>query len=289
MREAESVEYVSGGQRIRGRFYTPTPQTAAGAILICPGFTGTRAGGPYRRYIDRFVDIGYAVLHADYRGWGESEGLRHNLDPLGQIEDLQAGLTYLETRAETPADRLALFGTSFGGGHAVYLAGLDSRVRAAVAVSAIADGEQWLRSMRNEADWLDFLDSVAAERKRAVLGEAPVLVDPNTQIQISTAERTAFAQDQAQPKQVLRSPFACAQLIMQYAPRRLAAEASRVLFVYVEDDQVVPSDHTMTLFAAAQHPTQLVSLRGTGHYAAYADRFGEIAEASEAWFAAHLA
>ncbi len=41
-----------------------------------------------------------AVLTLDYRGFGDSEGDATFLDPMAQVDDIRAGLTYLESRPE---------------------------------------------------------------------------------------------------------------------------------------------------------------------------------------------
>lgn len=257
-------------------------------MLICPGFTGTRAGGPYGPYIERFVGAGYAVLHSDYRGWGESEGEPGYLHPLWQVEDLQAGLTYLTSRDEVDPDGLCLFGTSFGGGHAAYLAALDPRVRASVAVSAVADGGRWLREMRREYEWQDLLDRLAAERARVATGGTPTLVDPTEEIQVATPERRArFAGARPASSAPIRTPLECAQAIIEYSPLRLAPAARSILFIHVARDSVVPPEHSRALFAAAGEPKRIVELPGREHYAAYERHFETIWAETAAWLSAH--
>ena len=79
----------------------------------------------------------------DYRGFGDSEGDATFFDPMDQVADIRAALTYPRRRATTVDElRLGLFGSGgTGGGNAVIAAGLDERVKATVSQVPVADGE----------------------------------------------------------------------------------------------------------------------------------------------------
>ncbi len=92
----------------------------------------------------------------DYRGWGESDGrliaskdasplleagervlkvrvLREVVDPVDQIADCNNCLAALAAEPGVDASRIGVWGTSFGAGHAVFLAGTNPLVQAVVA------------------------------------------------------------------------------------------------------------------------------------------------------------
>lgn len=286
----DDVTYYSDGQRIRGWLYLPQRRPAP-AVVFCPGYTGTKYAAFYQPYVEALVAAGYAVLLSDYRGWGDSEGPRGHIDPRMQTDDLRAGLSYLETRPEIDRSRLGLLGVSYGGGHATYINGVDARVRAAVSISGVADGRTFLRSMRREHEWYEFLDALAEERRRLAVGEAPRLVHPNEEIQVATPERRATTvKGNVDPsKLATETPLVCAQAMLDYAPRRLAPETRRMLWVCVEEDAVVPSEESRQMFDLAPHPKRLVVLPGRGHYSAYLEQFATIWAEIDTWFATHLA
>jgi hypothetical protein len=288
--EREDVWYHADGHRISGWLYVPQVTPAPG-VVFCPGYTGTKYAAFYQPYVEALVAAGYAVLLADYRGWGDSEGPRGHIDPRTQTDDLRAGLSYLETRPEIDSDRLGLLGVSYGGGHATYVNGIDSRVRSAVSISGVADGPAFLRSMRREYEWYEFVDAVADERRRLALGEAPRLVHPNEDIQVSTPERRATTvKGNVDPsKLATETPLICAQAMLDYSPRRLAPETRRMLWVCVAEDAVVPADHSRQMYALAPDPKRLLVLEGRGHYAAYLGHFATIWPEIDAWFGTHLA
>ena len=108
---------------------------------------------PYARSLAR---AGFVVMAFDYRGWGESDGrviatadaprllepgertltvrvLREIVDPVDQTADARNCLAVLAAEPDVDPTRIGIWGTSYGGGHAVFLAGHDDRIRAVVA------------------------------------------------------------------------------------------------------------------------------------------------------------
>jgi len=290
MRQREDVEFRSDGVIVRGWLHLPDTAGPAPAVVFCPGYSGTRQAAFYQPYVEALADAGIGVLLSDYRGWGDSDGPRGVIDPRMQTDDLRAGLSYLETRPEVDGARLGLVGVSFGGGHATWINGIDRRVRAAVSISGVGDGADFLRSMRRRYEWYELLDRLEEEARSLVLGGEPTLVHPNEDIQIPTPERrSTTVKGPVDPSRTQTlTPLANAQAIIDYAPRRLAAETRRMLWLCVEHDAVVPSDQTRRMFLAAPEPKRLVILPGSGHYRAYVDHLETIRDEMLAWFAEHL-
>src|SRR5262249_1123566 len=69
----------------------------------------------------------------DYKGWGDSDGPRSRLAPYSRVADVQAALTFLGVQPEVDADRLGLYGTSYGAATVVWVAAIDPRVKCVVA------------------------------------------------------------------------------------------------------------------------------------------------------------
>ncbi|MEA2335582.1 MAG: uncharacterized protein QOG40_2072, partial [Solirubrobacteraceae bacterium] len=82
----------------------------------------------------RFADAGLGVLLFDYRSFGTSGGEpRQRVFPRDQAEDYRSALTWLSLQPEIDADRLGVWGTSFGGGTVLQVAAYDPRVKAVVS------------------------------------------------------------------------------------------------------------------------------------------------------------
>jgi dienelactone hydrolase len=84
-------------------------------------------------YAERFAREGYAVLVFDYRYLGLSDGEpRGQAIPHLQHEDIRAALSFVGAQPGIDASRIALWGTSFSGGHALFVGALDPRVKTVV-------------------------------------------------------------------------------------------------------------------------------------------------------------
>lgn len=89
----------------------------------------------------RFADAGIAALVFTYRHFGDSDGEpRHLLDIERQLADWAAALAYGRGLAGTDGERVALWGSSFGGGHVIEAAARDGSVTAVVSQCPFTDG-----------------------------------------------------------------------------------------------------------------------------------------------------
>ena len=283
----EAISFYSHGARVSAFYYPARAGQERGpALVFCPGFTGTKANPLYDLFLGPLNEAGYGVLVPDHRGWGESEGERGAIYPLDQVEDIRAGLSYLETRADVQPNRLGLFGVSFGGGNATYTAAVDGRVQAAVAVSAVGDGPTWLRMMRREPEWWEFLDELADDRRQRALTGRSKFVDPTEGIMIASPERRAL-KGAGNP---VHTPLASADAILDYRPvdvaHRIAPRA--MLLICLAGDPVVPADLSRAMYAAAGEPKKLVVLPGAAHYAGYETFQREIVEHTLDWLGRYL-
>jgi dipeptidyl aminopeptidase/acylaminoacyl peptidase len=294
---AEQVTFHGPGARLAGTLLLPDAMPSDAepipGIVHGPGWMGLRDARLYVPYHESLTGAGMAVLTLDYRGFGDSEGDATFLDPLGQVDDIRAGLTYLETRPEIDPRRLGAFGSGgTGGGHAVMVAGLDERVKAVVSQVPIADGEDWLRRMRYEDEWHAFRDRVAAAaRAHAATGEVE-LVSPRDGIMVPTPERrTTSIKSDVDTRVPTAVALQSAEAIFRYRPLDVAAAISprALMLIAVENDAVTPEDHARALYDAAGDPKLLVIQTGTTHYAAYEQYRDVVSPLIVEWFGRHLA
>ena len=140
-----------GGGAVRAR--VPGRQEAADDHHVSRlGWRGE--GAPHRRH--RLARAGYLVVTFDYRGWGASDArlvltspaptdrpghrftaevreIREVVDPLDQTTDLQNVIHWVQGEPQCDTDRIGLWGSSYSGGHVVYAAARDPRVKATVS------------------------------------------------------------------------------------------------------------------------------------------------------------
>jgi fermentation-respiration switch protein FrsA (DUF1100 family) len=126
----KDVSFVSGGLTCRGWFYPGVGTGPRPAIVMSHGVSAVKEQH-LAPYAERFAAEGYAVLVFDYRHLGSSDGEpRGRVIPHEQHEDIRAALTHVAALPEVDANRIALWGTSFSGGHALFVGALDPRVKA---------------------------------------------------------------------------------------------------------------------------------------------------------------
>jgi dipeptidyl aminopeptidase/acylaminoacyl peptidase len=291
MRTTE-VSFYSEGARLSALWRTPDTETGRlRAVIQGPGWLGLRDAKLYLRYHEALTAAGFGVLIFDYRGFGGSEGDRSRLSFAGQISDLLNGVTYLTTREDVDSEAIGVFGSGgTGGGNAVLLAARDDRVKAVVSQLPVADGEDWLHRMRSEAEWLEFLKGLDADRRDRVNTGKGRLVHPREEIMVPTPERRATAVkadvDDRIPSAISLS---AADEILTYKP----VEAARglrtpLMIIGVEGDATTPTDHAVRIFEAAAGPRQLIMQRHTTHYAAYDKYWEQITPRIVGWFDTHL-
>src|SRR5229473_878616 len=109
------------------------------AVAMAHGFGAVKEMylEPFAR---RFAAAGIAALVFDYRSFGASGGEpRQRVLLRDQIEDYRNALTWLSLQPEIDADKLAVWGTSFSGGHVIQVAAHDPRVKAVVSQTGAMD------------------------------------------------------------------------------------------------------------------------------------------------------
>ena len=141
---------LSDGSRLGAYVYSPKSATGKlPTIIMAYGWGGTMER--LRTEAAKFAQAGYLVVMFDYRGWGESEGrvvhsgaapkersthftaevteLREIRDPKADVEDLFNVMHWIQAEPQADINRIGLWGTSYGGGVAAYVAGYDHRVK----------------------------------------------------------------------------------------------------------------------------------------------------------------
>lgn len=133
-----SVRFKSGGVTLAGHLYRPpghsSTERTPGIVMCGPISSVKEQTLPH--YAERFADAGYTVLTFDPRNFGESDGgPRAHYDPGQVIEDYANAVSYMLTRNDIDADRVAAVGVCMGGGYAVSTGARDKRVKAVVSVA----------------------------------------------------------------------------------------------------------------------------------------------------------
>lgn len=132
--------FESRGDTLNAWLYLPAEITKPPVIVMAHGFGGQR----WMRlpaYAERFARAGMAVFVFDYRGFNDSEGQPRNyINPSRHLEDWDAAIAHVRTLENVDAKRMALWGTSFSGGHVIVEAAKHPEVLAVVSQVPFTDG-----------------------------------------------------------------------------------------------------------------------------------------------------
>lgn len=151
-----TVDIMSENVRLQGEvFYLKSNEgKRLPTIVTAHGWGGTGSG--LRPDNVELAQNGYAVVSFDYRGWGASDSrvvltgrrpagpaggtytaevkeLREYVDPFEQTEDWFNVISWTAIQPFVDPDRIGIRGTSFSGGHVIYVAAMDPRVKALVS------------------------------------------------------------------------------------------------------------------------------------------------------------
>src|SRR5918998_5244415 len=119
------LHFSSGADRCHAWLYLPAPTADTGPPPVIVMAHGLGAVKQLRLapVAERFQAAGYACLVFDYRHFGESEGEPRELLSLArQREDWRAAVEFARSLPEVDSGRVVVWGTSFGGGHAIVTA-----------------------------------------------------------------------------------------------------------------------------------------------------------------------
>jgi pimeloyl-ACP methyl ester carboxylesterase len=137
------IEFGSHGEVCRAWRYAPTTGGSAGrrpCVVMAHGFGATRDAS-IAPYAERFANAGMHVLVFDYRHFGASDGdPRQVVSARRQLQDYAAAIALARSLPGVDPARIAAWGTSFSGGHALVTAATVRGVAAAVCQCPMMDG-----------------------------------------------------------------------------------------------------------------------------------------------------
>lgn len=141
MSEREDLTFRSGDADCAAWLYRPEHASApVPCVVMAHGFTATR-GDRLPAYAERFAAAGIAALVFDYRHFGASGGQPRQLLDIGrQLDDYRAAIAFAKGLEGIDPTRIALFGSSFSGGHVITVAAGDPSIAAVVSQAPFADG-----------------------------------------------------------------------------------------------------------------------------------------------------
>lgn len=140
------ADFESDGTRCAGWLYTPEGVSNPPVVVMAHGFAAERTFA-LPRIAKEFVAREYAVFLFDYRNFGDSEGEPRNLVKASRhVEDWEAAIDHVRGLKAIDRRKIALWGTSYSGGHVIEAAADDRRIAAVVAQVPFVDGRTIARA-----------------------------------------------------------------------------------------------------------------------------------------------
>jgi len=137
----QDISFQSDGQTCRGWLFLPEAGESRPPVIVLGHGLGAVKEMGLEAYATRFTAEGYACLTFDYRHFGESDGEpRQLLDINKQLQDWQSAIGYARTLLQVDGKRVVLWGSSFGGGHALVAGSRDASVAAIISQCPFTDG-----------------------------------------------------------------------------------------------------------------------------------------------------
>lgn len=290
-----TVDFRSGDSYCSAWLYLPdsVSDTRAPVVVMGHGLGATREMG-LAPYAERFAAAGLAVLVFTYRHLGDSGGQpRQVLSMAEQLADWDAALAYATALPEVDASRVAVWGSSLGGGHAMAVAARHPELRAAVAQCPFTDGIASARALgvRESLTLFGFVarDVLAAARRKEPVC-VPVAAPPG-QPGLMTAPDALPGMLALLPENyqwVNRAAARSVLSLLHYRPGRAAKRiAAPALICISATDSVAPPGPTERY--ARQAPRGDVRLYAAGHFDFYlGDAYQQLVTDQTKFLVSHL-
>jgi dienelactone hydrolase len=274
------VDIYSEGVRMVGTVLhsQPVDGKKLPTVIMSHGWGGTAA--MLKPQAERFAQSGYFVLVFDYRGWGQSDSrwvrgdsvsgadsrreLREVVDPLDQAADIFSAVHWVMGEPMVDPSRVGLWGTSFSGGLAAYVAARDPRIK--TIVSQVA----WFGQPRTgmSPDTLKKYRSDATRRARGEIGYPPPGIREVGNLRGAPVWES----------------------FLRYAPiEDISAIEAAVLIIDAEKEELFDiREHGELAFQRAREPRKRAVIPGIAHYDIYGSAREQATEIALEWMDRHL-
>ena len=282
-------DFISHGVRCAAWLFLPEAKNPP-VVVMAHGFGAERT---FRlpAFAEKFCAAGLAVFLFDYRGFGDSDGEPRNLiSPPMHLEDWKTAIDHVRARPEVNAQKIALWGSSFSGGHVLVTAATVPGISAVVAQVPFVDGVAtamrypFLFQLKGTAHGLlDLLTIISGRPPHHV----PIVGKPDEFALMNTPECWPGVMSILPPNQVMKNfaPARIALTLPLYRPINYAANIPcPVMIVRAEKDSLIPPE-AVGKTAAKIKNVKLVSLP-VGHFEVYTGELFEKVSALEAGFLA---
>ncbi|KAL6242724.1 hypothetical protein RBB50_010370 [Rhinocladiella similis] len=279
----EDIEFKTSDRvTLRGWFYSSelTTSPKSPCLVMSHGFSALKEMD-LNTFAEHFISkLPIHCLVYDNRGFGDSDAAdgepRSEIVPMTQCSDMSDAITYAASRPEVNADKIGIWGSSYSGGHVLYVGAADRRVKAVLSQAPCVSGwDNFKRLVRGDFE-VGFNAAFAADRQARAEGKEPIMVpvvdaDPLKPSALPTPDSYEFFsawEKKCNWKNTVT--MKTVELFRAYEPQQLIDKISPtpLLMTVASGDVLTPADLALGAFARAREPKQL-QLLPCGHFEAY--------------------
>ncbi|MET9213371.1 MULTISPECIES: alpha/beta hydrolase [unclassified Nocardia] len=270
----ENVTFASGADRCAAWLYRPSADVSRKRPVVVMGHgLGCVKEMRLDAFAARFAAAGYIVLAFDYRHFGASTGEPRQLLDIGlQHSDWHAAIAYARALPGVDPEAVALFGTSFSGGHVLEIAKADPRVAAVVSQCPFTDGA--VSSMTLGLSAPKALALAAEDLAQSSSGQGPVMIPlagrPGEVALMNAADVLDGYLALVPPGMAFTNAVharVAADIPLYFPGKAAAAVKAPILFGVCDNDTVAPP--VPTLEYARSAPAATVRRYPVGHFDIY--------------------
>lgn len=293
--ERRDVTFKSQGLDCAAWYYVPAglkPGEKRPAIVMAHGFSAVKEMY-LDNYASKFAAAGFVVVVFDYRYFGGSAG-----EPRGlllwpeQVMDYRNAITWASLQPQVDPQRIGVWGTSYSGGHAMYLAAYDKRVKTVVAQVPVTN--VWSTYMarwpaEQQAGFLGWLAQNRADRvATGKINEIAVAAPEGKPSVWPLQEWYDSFMDLSRNAPSWRNsmPVESLDTHITYEPIAPIARISPtpLLMVIASDDVITPTADEKEAFERAGEPKKLVVVPGRHFEAYHGPKHDAFVQPQVAWF-----
>ncbi|UUZ68002.1 alpha/beta hydrolase [Polaromonas sp. P2-4] len=268
----QDVRFDSGETYCSAWLYLPVGVERPPVVVLGHGLGAIREMR-LDAFSERFAAAGIATLAFTYRYFGDSGGEpRQLMSVKRQLADWEAALAFVKRRADVDGSRLAVWGSSFGGGHAITVASRHPELLAAISQCPFTDGLASAAALGLKGS-LKVTPVVLRDFAAKLLGRPPVMVPIAAapgQPALMNAHDALPGYLALMPKGVRFVNHVAARVIPEigtYRPGRSAAKVKcPILFCVSNTDTVTPPAQTL---AFAHRAAGEIKRYDAGHFDFY--------------------
>ncbi|KAK5691154.1 hypothetical protein LTR97_011806 [Elasticomyces elasticus] len=275
--EFQTTDHVT----LRGWFFTPeTADRNLPCLVMAHGWSAVK-----EMDLDAFAghftsQLAITCLVYDNRAFGASDAAanepRYEIVPSLQQADYSDAITYAQSLDEVDPERIGIWGSSYSGGHVLFVGAVDRRLKAVLSQVPLTNGwENFHRLIR--PDIVPTMNKMFADDRQAraqgkAAGVIPVVdADPMKPSALPTPDSyTFFAEWEKKSGWKNECTIRSVELLRANDPSHMISRISPtpLLMTVAENDVLTPTDISIEAFSRAREPKTLHIIPG-GHFDGY--------------------